>query len=72
MNAEPTLGQGSRDIRGKELPEWLKVVRAQVESLNFGTVQITVHDSKVVQIERVERTRLDRLHGSELKSHQAK
>jgi hypothetical protein len=52
-------------MRGIALePEWLKVVRAQVESLKFGTVQITVHDSKVVQIERVEKTRLDRLHGS--------
>jgi hypothetical protein len=40
----------------------LQVVRAQVESLKFGTVQITVHDSMVVQIERVEKTRLDRPH----------
>ena len=54
MNTEPTLGQGSRDVRRPGLePEWLKVVRTQVESLKFGAVQITVHDSKVVQIERV-------------------
>ena len=65
MNTEPTLGQGSRDVRRPGLePEWLKVVRTQVESLKFGAVQITVHDSKVVQIERVEKTRLDRLPGS--------
>ncbi len=62
MNSEPTPGQHSRDARNASTqPEWLKVVRAQVESLKFGTVQITVHDSKVVQIERVEKTRVDRL-----------
>jgi hypothetical protein len=60
MNAEPITGQGSRAMRPAEpLAEWLKVVRAQVESLKFGTVQITVHNSKVLQIERIERTRLD-------------
>jgi hypothetical protein len=45
---------------GEPSPKWLTAVRSQVESLKFGTVQITVHDSEVVQIERVERTRLDR------------
>jgi hypothetical protein len=49
-------------LPGGSTPEWLQVVRAQVESLKFGTVQITVHDSMVVQIERVEKTRLDRPH----------
>jgi len=38
------------------------VVCAQVESIKFGTVVITIHDSKVVQIERNEKTRLDRQH----------
>ncbi len=46
-------------LAGQGLPEWLQMVRAQVESLKFGTVQITVHDSNVVQIERLEKTRLD-------------
>ena len=65
MNSEPASGQGSREVReARTQPEWLKVVRTQVESLKFGTVQITVHDSKVVQIERVEKTRVDRLTGS--------
>ena len=41
--------------------DWLAIVRSHIESLRFGTVQITVHDSKVVQIERNEKTRLDRL-----------
>ena len=63
MKSESTAaatGPGSRSA--SSLPEWLKLVRAQVESLKFGTVQITVHDSKVVQVERIEKTRLDRLH----------
>ncbi|MEA3211081.1 MAG: hypothetical protein QOE70_4138 [Chthoniobacter sp.] len=40
-------------------PEWLEVVFENVASLRFGVVQIIVHDAKVVQIERTERTRLD-------------
>ena len=39
---------------------WLETVRNQVASLRFGMVQIVVHDSQVVQIERTEKVRLDR------------
>jgi hypothetical protein len=42
------------------LPAWLQLVRDQVRSLKFGTVQITVHDSRVVQVERVEKQRFDK------------
>jgi hypothetical protein len=42
-------------------PAWLDVVQKKVESLRFGVVQIIVHGSKVVQIERTEKTRLDLL-----------
>src|SRR6184192_1616111 len=38
--------------------DWLELVRQQVQGLRFGVVQILVHDSKVTQIERTERTRL--------------
>jgi hypothetical protein len=44
----------------KDLPAWLELVRKQVDSLKFGTVQITVHDSHVTQVERLEKVRLDR------------
>jgi len=37
---------------------WLELVREKVQSLRFGVVQIVVHDSKVTQIERTEKTRL--------------
>ncbi|MCX6926491.1 MAG: YezD family protein [Verrucomicrobia bacterium] len=48
---------------GKEKiePSWVRLVRSQVESMHFGVVQIVVHDSRVVQIERTEKLRLDRL-----------
>ena len=39
-------------------PDWLELVREKVQSLRFGMVQILVHDSKVTQIERTEKTRL--------------
>jgi hypothetical protein len=41
-------------------PSWLQLVRRQVESLKFGTVQITVHDSQVTEVVRAEKTRLER------------
>jgi len=40
-------------------PEWLDIVRSKVEELSFGVVQIVVHDNKVTQIEKTEKTRLD-------------
>jgi hypothetical protein len=40
-------------------PAWLGLVREKVEGLKYGVVQIVVHDRKVTQIERTEKTRLD-------------
>jgi hypothetical protein len=47
---------------GKELSEsnWLEIVRRQVGSLQYGVVEIIVHDSRVTQIEKTERLRLDK------------
>jgi hypothetical protein len=53
------MSTGSPPIDSAIIPEWLAVVREKVESLRFGTVQIVVHDRKVTQIERTERTRLE-------------
>jgi hypothetical protein len=39
---------------------WLEVVRRQVGSLRYGVVQIVVHDSRVTQIEKTERLRLEK------------
>lgn len=38
---------------------WLSVVVEKVKSMRYGVVQIVVHDSRVVQIERTERTRFE-------------
>ena len=44
----------------EKLPAWLQLVREHVASLKYGTVQVTVHDSRVVQVERVEKLRFDK------------
>lgn len=39
-------------------PDWLQIVREKVESLRYGVVQLVVHDGRVTQIERTEKTRI--------------
>ena len=41
-------------------PGWLGIVAAHVENMKFGVVQIIVHESRVVQIEKTEKVRLDK------------
>lgn len=48
----------SEDRSIGEQPEWVRLVRAQVETLRFGTVQLTIHEGQVVQVEKIERVRL--------------
>jgi len=43
-----------------EVPEWLELVQRHVASLQYGAVEIIVHDSRVIQIEKIERVRLDK------------
>ena len=38
--------------------DWIALVREKVESLRFGVVQLVIHDGRVTQIERTEKTRL--------------
>jgi len=40
--------------------KWLELVIQQVGSLRYGVVEIVVHDSRVIQIEKTERLRLDK------------
>ncbi len=37
--------------------DWMEVVSRKVASLRFGSIQITVHDGKVTQLESIEKTR---------------
>jgi hypothetical protein len=43
--------------------KWLELVAQQVKSLRYGVVEIVVHDSRVIQIEKTERLRLDKTSG---------
>ncbi|MGP3748353.1 YezD family protein [Bacillus sp. 3A_MP1] len=38
-------------------PEVIEKIISSLETLYFGTVQITVHDSQVTQIEKIEKHR---------------
>jgi len=40
-------------------PSWVGVVKSQVESIRFGTVQVVVHEARVVQIEKIEKVRFE-------------
>jgi hypothetical protein len=56
-----TNGNENTVVAGEnERPAWIDLVQSQVSSLRFGQVQIVVHDSHVVQIERTEKVRLNR------------
>ncbi|QHT60042.1 YezD family protein [Paenibacillus lycopersici] len=39
--------------------EWLDRIATQVNGLEYGSVLITVHDGRVVQIDRTERKRFE-------------
>ena len=55
MKTQESVTKPDLALAGSE--QWLEVLQRQVGSLRFGVVQITVHDSKVVQIERTEKIR---------------
>jgi hypothetical protein len=45
---------------GNDDLKWLELVTQQVSSLRYGVVEIVVHDSRVIQIDKTERVRLDK------------
>jgi len=47
------------DLNPSQL-SWIEILKEQVGSLQFGVVQIVVHDRRVVQIERTEKFRFDK------------
>ena len=55
--SEPPFKAGNKDLADAN---WLEIVSQQVGSLRFGVVEIIVHDSRVTQIEKTERLRLDK------------
>lgn len=57
--SDPKKHETSRFQNPDSSQAWLDLVREQVGSLKFGTVLITIHDSRVVQVEKNEKLRLD-------------
>jgi hypothetical protein len=51
-----------QSIKGKSSDElkWLELVIQHVGSLRYGVIEIVVHDSRVIQIEKTERVRLEK------------
>lgn len=45
--------------KDNEDKNWLSIVQRNVETLHYGVVQVIVHNSKIVQVERTEKIRLD-------------
>lgn len=42
----------------REQAQWLAIVEEKVNQIRFGVIQIVVHESRVVQIEKTEKIRL--------------
>lgn len=57
--SDPKRHEDNRRTASQPPQAWLDLVREQVGSLRFGTVLITVHDGRVVQVEKNEKVRLD-------------
>lgn len=38
---------------------WLKLIAESVNGIQYGSVQIVIHDGRIVQIERTEKRRFD-------------
>ena len=55
--SETHIKSGSQNLNNAN---WLELVIQQVSSLRYGVVEIVVHDSRVIQIEKTERVRLDK------------
>lgn len=51
-----TANNPSENTQASE-DDWLDVVKQKVAKLRFGSIQITVHDGRVTQVESVEKTR---------------
>ena len=61
MAGGATVGDPRANLGAKlETAHWLEIVERQVRGLKFGSVQVTVHEGRVVQIETSAKIRFDR------------
>ena len=49
----------SEPLSAPESPTWLDPLLNAIKQLRFGSVEITVHDGRIVQIERKEKLRFE-------------
>ncbi len=47
----------SPSVEASSAESWLEVVGRAVAAIRFGSVQVTVHEGRVTQVEAVQRTR---------------
>ncbi len=40
-------------------PDWFAALQALLQSVRYGSVEITIHEGRVVRLERTERVRID-------------
>ncbi len=43
----------------EQVPDWYRYIMDSLEEMKYGTIQITVHDGRIVQIDRTEKKRFD-------------
>jgi len=61
MREKPSLPAGLHEAAALETePEIVQTILMAIKSLRFGSIEIIVQDSKVVQIERREKIRFDK------------
>ncbi|MEF3303693.1 YezD family protein [Paenibacillus sp. GYB003] len=51
---------------------WTERILSSVSGLEYGSVQIIVHDGKIVQIERTERKRFEAAHSDQNRQNKPK
>ncbi|MDI3328808.1 MAG: YezD family protein [Alicyclobacillaceae bacterium] len=54
----------AKNIESHPLHPWLDRILEALEGLEYGTVQITVHDAQIVQIDRTEKRRFQPVPGT--------
>ena len=60
MSTTPFPAENATTRNSNSNETWLDLVQRQVSALNFGSVHITVHEGRVVQVETSVRVRLDK------------
>lgn len=55
-----TASEKAEISSGQSEGNWLEIVERQVRALRFGSVQITVHEGRVVQVETSVKVRFDK------------